>query len=61
MNDERSDAVSPDSSQLALMKIRQRFEELKKRLGEVEELTPEEQDAFETKFHNAVQMKKWIE
>ena len=30
-------------------------------LGKAKELTPQQQDEFESKFHNAVRMRKWIE
>ena len=44
-----------------LEKVRQHLEALKKQVGPMRELTPEEQDAFETKFSNSVRMKRWVE
>jgi hypothetical protein len=41
--------------------VRQHLAELKKRVGPLEELTPQEHDAFDAKFANSVRMKCWIE
>ena len=60
MNDENSEAVSTDSVQAALAKVKQRFEELMKRIGDFEDLMLVEQGGFETKFQNVVKMKRWM-
>ena len=40
---------------------RQKISYFESILGKSKELTPQQQDEFETKFHNAVRMKKWVE
>jgi len=40
---------------------RQRVRYLESILGKAKELTPQQQDEFETKFHNSFRMKKWVE
>lgn len=40
---------------------RQKVRYLESILGKAKELSPQQQDEFETKFHNAVRMKKWVE
>jgi hypothetical protein len=60
LNDENSEAVSTDSVQAALAKVTERFEELKKRIGDFEDLMQVEQGGFETKFQNVVKMKRWM-
>ena len=41
--------------------VRQHLAELEKRVGPLQELTSEEQDAFDAKFANSVRMRRWIE
>ena len=40
---------------------RQKIRYLESILGKAKELTPQQQDEFETKFHNSIRMKKWVE
>ena len=40
---------------------RQKISYFESILGKSKELTPQQQDEFETKFHNAIRMKKWVE
>jgi len=49
------------TSEEILEMTRQKVRYLESILGKAKELTPQQQDEFETKFHNAVRMKKWVE
>jgi ABC-type transporter MlaC component len=49
------------TSEEILETTRQKVRYLESILGKAKELTPQQQDEFETKFHNSVRMKKWVE
>ena len=49
------------TSEEILEMTRQKVRYLESILGKAKELTPQQQDEFETKFHNSVRMKKWVE
>ena len=57
MNEIEPTRTSEEPIEMTRQKIRY-FESI---LGKSKELTPQQQDEFETKFHNAVRMKKWVE
>jgi len=57
MNETEPTRTSEEILEMTRQKIRY-FESI---LGKSKELTPQQQDEFETKFHNAVRMKKWVE
>jgi hypothetical protein len=57
MNEIEPTRTSEELIEMTRQKIRY-FESI---LGKSKELTPQQQDEFETKFHNAVRMKKWVE
>jgi len=57
MNDFESRRTSEEILEMTRQKVRY----LESILGKAKELTPEQQDEFETKFHNSVRMKKWVE
>ena len=57
MNEIEPTRTSEEIIEMTRQKIRY-FESI---LGKSKELTPQQQDEFETKFHNAVRMKKWVE
>jgi len=56
-----NDFESKLTSEEILEMTRQTVRYLESILGKAKELTPQQQDEFETKFHNAVRMKKWVE
>jgi hypothetical protein len=50
------------AQQQFLMQIRQKVEELEKRMNyKAQPLSEEAQERLDTKFHNAVRMRRWIE
>lgn len=49
------------TSEEILEMTRQKVRYLESILGKAKELTPQQQDEFETKFHNSIRMKKWVE
>ena len=57
MNEIEPTRTSEEILESTKLKI-QDFESI---LGKAKELTPQQQDEFESKFHNAVRMRKWIE
>jgi hypothetical protein len=57
MNETEPTRTSEEILEMTRQKIRY-FESI---LGKSKELTPQQQEEFETKFHNAVRMKKWVE
>jgi len=57
MNEIEPTRTSEELIEMTRQKMRY-FESI---LGKSKELTPQQQDEFETKFHNAVRMKKWVE
>ena len=57
MNDFESRRTSEEILEMTRQKVRY----LESILGKAKELTPEQQDEFETKFHNSVRIKKWVE
>ena len=57
MNDFESRRTSEEILEMTRQKVRY----LESILGKAKELTPQQQDEFETKFHNSVRMKKWVE
>ncbi len=57
MNEFESRRTSEEIFEMTRQKVRY----LESILGKAKELTPQQQDEFETKFHNAVRMKKWVE
>jgi len=57
MNEFESRRTSEEILEMTRKKVRN----LESILGKAKELTPQQQDEFETKFHNSVRMKKWVE
>ncbi len=57
MNDFESRRTSEEILEMTKQKVRY----LESILGKAKELTPKQQDEFETKFHNSIRMKKWVE
>jgi len=57
MNETEPTRTSEEILEMTRQKIRY-FESI---LGKSKELKPQQQEEFETKFHNAVRMKKWVE
>ena len=57
MNEFESKRTSEEILEMTRHKVRY----LESILGKAKELTPQQQDEFETKIHNAVRMKKWVE
>ncbi len=57
MNEFESRRTSEEILEMTRKKVRN----LESILGKATELTPQQQDEFETKFHNSVRMKKWVE
>ena len=51
----------PLSSEEILECIKLKVQYFESILGKAKELTPQQQDEFETKFHNAVRIRKWVE
>lgn len=50
------------AQQQHLKQVRQKVEELEKRMGyKAQPLTEEEQERFDAKFHNALRMRRWVE
>jgi len=50
------------AQQQFLMQIRHKVEELEKRMNyKAQPLSEEAQERLDTKFHNAVRMRRWIE
>lgn len=49
------------NSEEILEMTRQKVRYLESILGKAKELTQQQQDEFETKFHNSIRMKKWVE
>jgi len=57
MNETEPTLTSEEILEMTRQKIRY-FESI---LGKAKELTPQQQEEFETKFHNSIRMKKWVE
>ena len=50
------------AQQQHLNQVRQKREELEKRMNfEAQPLSDEEQERFDAKFHNVIQMRRWVE
>jgi hypothetical protein len=50
------------AQQQHLKQVRQRREELEKRMNyKAQPLSEEEQERFDAKFHNAIRMRAWVE
>ena len=59
MNEDENLTVA---QQQHLKQVRQKVEELEKRMNyKAQPLSEEEQERFETKFHNAQRMRRWVE
>jgi hypothetical protein len=57
----KNEFESRRTSEEILEMTRHKVRYLESILGKAKELTPQQQDEFETKFHNSVRMKKWVE
>jgi hypothetical protein len=57
----RNDSNTELNPQQVLESIQQKIKYLESILGKAKELSPEELDEFETKFHNAVRMRRWVD
>ena len=50
------------AQQQHLKQVRQKVEEFEKRMNyKAQPLSEKEQERFETKFHNSVRMRRWVE
>ena len=50
------------AQQQHLKQVRQKVEELEKRMNyKAQPLSEEEQERFDAKFHNALRMRRWVE
>ena len=50
------------AQQQNLKQVRQKREELEKRMNfKAQPLSEEEQERFDAKFHNAIRMRRWVE